>query len=169
MHKGRFVNNGKERIATYFWPRRSFLASSLAGFTASALGTTPSYGFDAKAFERKPTEFQHACMTLPYSGFPLDRALQGIKTAGFRHVAWGIKHLEDNGKQVPVMAEDASAETAKALAKRCRDMGLDPIMMFSNIYPENHRGLEVLTQRIKLASAAGIGQVLTFWSHYGWK
>ena len=84
--------------------RRSFLASSLAGFTASALGTTPSYGFDAKAFESKPTEFQHACMTLSYSGFPLDRALQGIKTAGFRHVAWGIKHLEDNGKQVPVMA-----------------------------------------------------------------
>jgi hypothetical protein len=68
-----------------------------------------TYGFDAKAFERKPTEFQHACMTLPYSGFPLDRALQGIKTAGFKFVAWGVKHLEENGKQVPVIAEDASA------------------------------------------------------------
>jgi sugar phosphate isomerase/epimerase len=101
-------------------------------------------------------------MTLPYSGFPLDRALQGIKIAGFKYVAWGVKHLEGNGKQVPVIAEDAPAETAKALAKRCRDMGLDPIMMFSNIYPENPRGLEVLTQRIKQASAAGIGQVLTF-------
>ena len=31
--------------------RRSFLAFSLAGFTATALGTTPSYGFDAKAIE----------------------------------------------------------------------------------------------------------------------
>ena len=150
------------KVSQFELNRRSFLASSLAGFTASALGTTPSYGFDAKAIERKPTEFQHACMTLPYSGFPLDRALQGIKTAGFKFVAWGIKHLEDNGKQVPVIAEDASAETAKALAKRCRDMGLDPIMMFSNIYPENPRGSEVLTQRIKQASAAGIGQVLTF-------
>ena len=44
--------------------RRSFLASSLAGFTATALGTTPSYGFDAKAFDRKPTEFKHFTSTL---------------------------------------------------------------------------------------------------------
>ena len=109
------------KVSQFELNRRSFLASSLAGFTASAWGTTPSYGFDAKAIERKPTEFQHACMTLPYSGFPLDRALKGIKTAGFKFVAWGVKHLEENGKQVSVIAEDAPAETAKALAKRCRD------------------------------------------------
>src|SRR5436305_5404396 len=35
-------------------------------------------------------------------------------------------------------------------------------MMFSTIYPEHPRGLAVLTQRIKQAAAAGIGQVLTF-------
>ena len=41
-------------------------------------------------------------------------------------------------------------------------MGLEPLMMFSGIYPENEKGLAVLTQRIKQAAAAGIGQVLTF-------
>lgn len=150
------------KVSQFDFNRRSFLATSFTGVTALALSAPQSKANEAKPFERKPTEFQHACMTLSYSGFPLDRALQGIKAAGFRYVAWGVKHLEANGKQVPVLAEDAPAETAKALAKRCRDMGLDPLMMFSTIYPENPRGLEVLTQRIKQASAAGIGQVLTF-------
>jgi sugar phosphate isomerase/epimerase len=35
-------------------------------------------------------------------------------------------------------------------------------MMFSGVYPEAKNGLEVLKNRIKQASAAGIGQVLTF-------
>jgi sugar phosphate isomerase/epimerase len=35
-------------------------------------------------------------------------------------------------------------------------------MMFSGIYPEAKNGLEVLTQRVKQAAAAGVGQVLTF-------
>lgn len=111
---------------------------------------------------RKPTVFQHACMTLPYSNFPLERALTGIKAAGFRYVAWGVKHRHANGELVPVMAEDASVENAKALGNRCRDLGLEPVMMFSTIYPEHENGLAVLKHRIKQASAAGIGQVLTF-------
>jgi sugar phosphate isomerase/epimerase len=41
-------------------------------------------------------------------------------------------------------------------------MGLEPVMMFSNIYPENAKGLEVLTQRLKQAAAGGCPQVLTF-------
>lgn len=92
----------------------------------------------------------------------MERALTGIKSAGYRYVAWGVKHREANGENVSVMAEDATPEAAKALAKWCRDLGLEPVMMFSTIYPEQPRGLAVLTQRIKQASAAGIGQVLTF-------
>jgi len=101
-------------------------------------------------------------MTLPYSAFPLERALTGIKAAGYRYVAWGTKHREDNGEQVPVMAEDAPPEKARTLGKRCRDLGLEPVLMFSEVYPESPRGLEILTQRVKQAEAAGIGQVLTF-------
>lgn len=142
--------------------RRRFLCQAAAA-TASIAGLTTSLAAaEPKPTDRKPTIFQHACMTLPYSGFPLERALTGIKAAGYRHVAWGTKHKESNGEQVSVMAEDASPETAKTLAKRCRDLGLEPVMMFSTIYPEHPRGLTVLTQRIKQAAAAGIGQVLTF-------
>jgi len=101
-------------------------------------------------------------MTLPYSAFPLDRALRGIQAAGYKHVAWGVDHREANGEKVPVMAEDATPETAKSLAGRCRDLGLEPVLMFSTVYPEHPRGLTVLKQRIRQAAAAGIGQVLTF-------
>lgn len=101
-------------------------------------------------------------MTLPYSAFPLERALTGIKAAGFRHVAWGVRHRESSGEQTPVMPEDAPPAQAKALAAKCRDQGLEPVLMFSTIYPEHAKGLEILTNRILQASAAGIGQVLTF-------
>lgn len=115
-----------------------------------------------KSEPRQPTEFQHACMTLPYSAFPLERALTGIKAAGYRYVAWGTRHREANGEQVPVMAADAPPEKARLLAQRCRDLGLEPVLMFSEVYPESDRGLEILTHRIKQAAAAGIGQVLAF-------
>jgi sugar phosphate isomerase/epimerase len=108
------------------------------------------------------TRFQIACMTLPYSRFPLVRALKGIHAAGFKYVAWGTTHKEEDGKDTPVLARDAPPEKAKELATRCRDIGLEPVMMFSGVYPEAPDGLEVLTQRIKQAGAAGVPQVLTF-------
>ena len=129
--------------------RRDFLRASAALFLAQA----------ARAAE--PTKFQLACMTLPYSRFPLERALTGIQSAGFKHVAWGTSHLED-GKQVPVVAKDAPPEKAKELGKKCRDLGLEPVMMFSEIYPEAKDGLAVLKQRIEQAAAAKVPQVLTF-------
>ncbi len=100
-------------------------------------------------------------MTLPYAQFPLARALQGIKAAGYRYVAWGTTHEED-GKRVPVMAADATPDAARELGKKCRDMGLEPLMLFSMVYPEAAEAMAVLTNRIKQASAAGIPQVLTF-------
>ena len=136
--------------------RRHFLALSATALPSLEL---------ARAFaaeERRKTEFQIACMTLPYSQFPLARALEGIKAAGYRHVAWGTTHKEDGGKPVPVLAPDAPPERAKELAARCRDLGLEPLMMFSTIYPEAKDGLEVLTQRLRQAGAARVPQVLTF-------
>jgi sugar phosphate isomerase/epimerase len=145
--------------------RRRFLelggTALAAGWAASRLAIAE----DPKKSDPPPghlTEFQIACMTLPYSAFPMQRALTGIKSAGYRYVAWGVTHRDESGRQVPVMAADASPETARELGQRCRDLGLEPIMMFSTIYPEAKNGLEVLTQRIMQASAAGIPQVLTF-------
>ena len=145
--------------------RRGFLASGAAVAAASAVT-----GFQPDAIRAEdrtdprgsPTKFQITCMTLPYSRFPLERALRGIRSAGYRYVAWGTRHQEADGQQVPVMPEDAPPAQAAELASRCRDLELEPLMMFSTVYPEHPRGLEVLTQRIKQASAAGIPQVLTF-------
>ena len=135
----------------------------LKGAVATAVAASSLRRTTADETERKAkTEFQHACMTLPYSKFPLQRALQGIKAAGFEHVAWGTTHIEEGGDRVPVMATDAPPAKAKELAARCRDLGLNPVMMFSTVYPEHEKGLEILTHRVKQASAAGIAQVLTF-------
>ncbi len=117
---------------------------------------------DESAAKNQPTSFQIACMTLPYSQFPLERALSGIQSAGYRFVAWGTTHKEAGGKSIPVIAPDAAPEKANELAKRCRDLGLVPVMMFSEIYPEANGAVEVLTSRIRQAAAAGIPQVLTF-------
>lgn len=136
--------------------RRTFLGAAALATTGGLRPTT-----SCAADDKKLTQFQIACMTLPYARFPLNRALEGIKGAGYKFVAWGTSHNED-GKNVPVIARDAPPEKAKELAKKCRDMGLDPVMMFSGIYPEDKLGLEVHTQRIKQAGAAGVPQVLTF-------
>ncbi|HEV3437672.1 MAG TPA: TIM barrel protein [Gemmata sp.] len=132
--------------------RREFLGTG----AAIAAG-----GFAAGQSKLPPTKFQIACMTLPYARFPFIRALKGIQSAGYKFVAWGTSHKEE-GKDVPVAARDASPEKAKELAVRCRDMGLEPVLMFSGIYPEAKDGLEVLTQRLKQAGGAGVPQVLTF-------
>jgi sugar phosphate isomerase/epimerase len=108
------------------------------------------------------TQFQLACMTLPYAAFPLTRALEGIRKAGFDYVAWGTTHENTPGRREPVMAKDAPASEAKKLADRCRSIGLKPVMMFSEIYVAHPDSVKVHTRRIEQAAAAGIPIVLTF-------
>ena len=143
--------------------RRSLLKMGAAAASGAALGALLPAAATAAEQPRKSTQFQIACMTLPYSRFPLQRALTGIKNAGYQYVAWGTRHAEvPGGASIPVMPEDAPPAKAKELGKRCRDVGLEPVMMFAMVYPEAPNGLEVLTNRIKQAAAAGVGQVLTF-------
>ena len=145
------------------WLRAS--AAGLAGLAANGSGSIAA-GPGLSAAERppqkgEPTRFQIACMTLPYSRFPLARALSGIKSAGYRFVAWGTAHQEGAGPK-PVLAPDAAPGQAKELGKRCRDLGLEPLLMFSGVYPEAPQAPEVLRARIRQAAAAGVPQVLTF-------
>ena len=155
------------------FPRRKFLRLGMAGLTAcnllnaTAQATAPVGSTQPREQPRpnakQPTRFQIACMTLPYARFPLQRALTGIRGAGYNFVAWGTTHMEQaGGKQVPVLAADATPAQARDLATRCRDLGLEPVMMFSGVYPEAKSGLEVLRQRILQAGAAKVPQVLTF-------
>ena len=109
-----------------------------------------------------PTRFQLACMTLPYAAFPLERALTGIRNAGYEYVAWGTTHQNTQGRRDPVIAKDAPPGEAKKLADRCRSLGLQPVMMFSEIYVAHADSVKVHTRRIEQAAAAGIPIVLTF-------
>src|SRR5213592_3194126 len=120
--------------------RREFLKAAAAALPLARAAGSPQ--------AKRPTRFQIACMTLPYSQFPLQRALTGLRGAGYHFVAWGTSHREDGGKSVPVLAPDAPPAQARELAQRCRDLGLEPVMMFSNIYPEANNALEVLRSRI---------------------
>jgi len=109
-----------------------------------------------------PTNFQLGCMTLPYAAFPLERALEGIRKAGYEYVAWGTTHQNAPGRREPVMAKDAPPAEAKKLADRCRSLGLQPVMMFADIYVAHPDSVKVHTRRIEQAAAAGIKIVLTF-------
>jgi sugar phosphate isomerase/epimerase len=138
--------------------RRSLLAAG-AGLVASSFLPRSVLAEDGP--EGAPTRFQLACMTLPFSLFPFAVALRQIKLAGFEYVAWGTTHFEHGGG-TPVLGTHAKPDEARSRAKECRDAGLKPVMMFSMRYPEAADAVEVLTNRILQAEAAGIGQVLTF-------
>jgi sugar phosphate isomerase/epimerase len=157
--------------------RRTWLGNTtgvLAGVAAQAF-VPPSavFGQQQSALPEHqlsgaPTTFQLACMTLPYSEYPFERALQGIKQAGFEYVAWGTTHRKDSSSpSEPVIAADAPASRARELGQECRDLGLDPLMMFSMVYPEADDAMKVMTSRIRQAEAAGIRQVLTFGHNEG--
>lgn len=142
--------------------RRSFLQLGAVGLAALPGSPGQAAGQEKPVAKGQPTQFQIACMTLPYGQFPLARALTGLQSVGYRYVAWGNNHREADGKRVPILPAEAPPDKARELGKRCRDLGLEPLMLFSGIYPEakNHR--EVLQNRIRQAAAAGIPQVLTF-------
>ena len=105
--------------------RRLFLGALAASGLASRLAP-PALAREqpaaATAPAGAPTRFQYACMTLPYSAFPLERALTGIKAAGYDHVAWGVTHKDAGGQQRPAMDVAAPPAEAAALARRCRDL-----------------------------------------------
>src|SRR5437870_1976576 len=127
----RTLNENKEQHMSTQMTRRKFMAASAVG--AAGLTNLPETTAAAAVQQperRDPTRFQIACMTLPYSQLSLTRALTGLRTAGYAYVAWGTTHTED-GKRVPILAADAPVGRAKDLASRCRDMGMEPVMMFS--------------------------------------
>ena len=108
------------------------------------------------------TRFQVACMTLPYAQFPLERALKGIAGAGYKFVAWGTTHKESDGTQRQMMPVDAPGREARELGRRCRDLGLEPVMMFSTVFLELDSAPDAHARRVEQAAEAGIPFVLTF-------
>jgi sugar phosphate isomerase/epimerase len=147
--------------------RRDFLVRSTAalasGWLVGAGGESAAApGENSAAGARKLTEFPIACMTLPYAQFSRRRALHGIRDAGYQYVAWGTTHLDESGKPQPYLPAEAPPARARELAAECRDLGLEPVMLFSMVYPEHPEALPLFRSRILQAEAAEIAQVLTF-------
>lgn len=145
--------------------RRSFVQMGAAALAAATWQRSLAQPKDQPVDRSKPTKFQIACMTLPYAAFPLERALTGLKSAGYQYVAWGTSHAETPGdkKRTPVLAGDAPPEKARELAQKCRDLGLEPVMMFG----PGPEAVEAMKSRIQQASAARVGSILTMGSTRG--
>jgi len=85
-------------------------------FLAGAVGAAA-----AQNLQGQPTEFQIACMTLAYTAYPVERALEGSARAAYKYVAVGPRH-----RNTDTFPADAPAGAARDLAKRARDLGLEP-------------------------------------------
>jgi sugar phosphate isomerase/epimerase len=116
----------------------------------------------ALAAEAPWTKFQIGCMTLPYAPFPFERALAGIARAGCKYVGWGTTHPDSSGQKKQVVDAEAPPAEARRVAAQCRDAGLEPVMMFSQIYVDAPDSVKVHTRRIEQAAAAGIPFIITF-------
>jgi len=108
------------------------------------------------------TDFQMACMTLPYAAVPFERSLEGIRGAGYTHVAWGLTHPDSSGARKMLLDVNAGAAAARALAKQSKDAGLPPVMMFTNVMLEAADAVDGHLRRIEQAAEAGIPYLLTF-------
>jgi sugar phosphate isomerase/epimerase len=142
--------------------RREFVQTGAALAALTAVRAATEARAQSDKARGRPTQFQIACMTLPYSAFPFERALTGLQKSGYQFVALGTTHNQGNGKRTPILAPDAGAAQARDVAKLCRARGLEPVLMFSGVYPDAPHHLEIMKSRILQAEAAGIGQLLTF-------
>jgi sugar phosphate isomerase/epimerase len=97
--------------------RRDFLKGAAALAAASAPAAEARY--------------QLACMTMPYQAYPLARALDGIRKAGYRYVMPHATHAKE-----PVFTPALTAAARAELKRRFRDAGLEPVMRFAALGPD---------------------------------
>ena len=101
--------------------------------------------------------YRLGCQTLPYRNFPLARAIEGIRKAGYRYVMPFATH---EGKPVYTPALPA-AERAE-LRRRFADAGLTPIMAFAGLSGDIRKpeGMKTFLGEIDLAAEFGIPVVV---------
>lgn len=112
------------------------------------LGCTMSLPLAAAA-----ESYQLGCQTLPYRAFPLPRALEGIRKAGYRFVMPTSTH---QGK--PVFVPALTAAERAALKRQFADAGLDPFMIFAGLGAEIRKpdGMKAFLGELDLAAEFGM-------------
>jgi sugar phosphate isomerase/epimerase len=104
------------------------------------------------------------CSTLPYTKYDFERALYGIKKAGYSYVGLGITHAG-----MPLLTEGTDADTAAGLAEKCKTNGLEPVCMFA---PRLHNmdDVSAVCRVLNLAKAAGLRYIIAagVWGYQKW-
>lgn len=96
-----------------------------------------------------------ACMTLPYSKLPFERALEGISRAGYRYVAFGLPHA---GIDVPDENDDQAIPTLQRLFFK---YSLEPVMLIGNQQFKPGEPIERARKRLQTAKSLGIREVIS--------
>lgn len=96
-----------------------------------------------------------ACMTLPYAKFSLERALEGISLAGYRYIGFGLAH---GGIDYP---DENDAGTISNLHALFTKYDLQPLLLMSNAHFKIDQPIERARQRMQIAKALGIKEILT--------
>jgi sugar phosphate isomerase/epimerase len=85
-------------------------------------------------------------LTLPYSRYPFERALEGIARAGYKYVGFGYNHAGS-----PVLAPDATDEQLDVLAKQFKAHGLTPAILWAGIKVMGDDGVALMKRRLEIA------------------
>lgn len=96
-----------------------------------------------------------ACMTLPYSHLPFDRALEGISRSGYKYIAFGLQHA---GLDIPDENDD---EAIFVLEKLFDAYELKPVMMIGNKQFASGQPIERARKRLQIAKALGVEEVIS--------
>jgi len=141
--------------------RRSFLAGAAGLAASAAIGARGAPAEAPRPPEKGPPEagprWRLACQTLPYRGQTLERALEGIRKAGYRHVM--IYHVH---RGEPAFAPSLSAEARTDLRRRLGDAGLEPICSFVGLQGDvrTPAGLDLYRKELDLCREFGIDTVV---------
>lgn len=101
--------------------------------------------------------YQLGCQTLPYAALPLERAIDGIRKAGYRYVMPNRMH-EKQPAFTPALTPAARA----ALKRRFADAGLTPFMTFIGLSKDlgTPEGLKLYLDELDLYREFGIRTVV---------
>ncbi|GIP37732.1 hypothetical protein J31TS4_10120 [Paenibacillus sp. J31TS4] len=98
---------------------------------------------------------QLACMTLPYTAYPLERAIEGIASAGYRYVALGGPH---EGQDIFPPEDGEAVSRVRELLGR---YNLKPIALVCSTQLAPAQPFELALHRLEVARELGIREVLT--------
>ncbi|TMV44379.1 sugar phosphate isomerase/epimerase [Paenibacillus mesophilus] len=96
-----------------------------------------------------------ACMTLPYATCSMERALEGISRAGYRYIGIGNPH---GGIELPEADDSRAIGQLDGLFAM---YNLQPLQLMSNAHFKIDQPIERARQRMQLAKALGIKEILT--------